>query len=200
MARIENDMVEGLRGKVGNKIVYKTRNGKTFATQYPDRSKVVSTTKQAKGRKKFAAAVKFARAILKDPEKKAIYTKKGNTKKGKEASAYATAIRSYLDSQSAKKLDGFGTYYIEAEDLQQLAINERQKRAVLYINKYETLTNGLYQQINTVSKATATRDLQELVKKNLVVTDGKKGAGARYKMGSNHYKEYPWLRTEAIKA
>jgi hypothetical protein len=200
MAHIENDLVEGTRGKVGKNLVYKTRNGKTFATKYPDRSKVVSTKDQEKGRKKFAAAVKFAKAIIKDPEKKAIYAKKGKTKKGKEASAYATAIRTFLEAQSVKKLDGFGRYYIEAEDLQKLALNERQKKAVLYINKYETLTNTLYQQINKVSKATATRDLQELVKKNIIIADGRKGAGASYKMGANHYQDYPWLRTEAIKA
>jgi hypothetical protein len=197
MARINNDMVEGTSGKVGD-VVYKTRNRKTFITKKSDRSKVVSTKKQAKGRKKFAAAVKFAKAVIKDPEKKAVYTKKGKTKKGKEASAYATAIRTFLDAQNPKKLDGNGTYYIEAADLQKLAINERQKKAVLYINKYETLTNALYQQMNKVSKATATRDLQELVKKNIIITDGKKGAGASYKIGQNYYQDYPWLRKEVI--
>lgn len=41
MARIDdNDMVEGIRGKVGKSIVYKKRNGKTFATKYPDRTPV----------------------------------------------------------------------------------------------------------------------------------------------------------------
>lgn len=198
MAHIENDMVEGLHGKVGKKFVYKTnRNGKTFATKYPDRSNVVSTKTQAKGRKKFAAAVKFAKAILKDPEQRALYTKKGKTKKGRETSAYSTAIRTFLEAQSAKKLDGKGTYYIQEKDLQKLAINERQKKAVLYINKYETLTNALYQHLNKVSKATATRDLQELVKKNIIITDGKKGAGASYKIGANHYEGYPWARTKA---
>ncbi|HJU46213.1 MAG TPA: hypothetical protein VJ647_05470 [Chitinophagaceae bacterium] len=195
MARVyDNDMVEGIRGKVGKKIVYKTRNGKTFATKYPDRSKVVSTKEQAKGRKRFAAAVKFAKAVIKDPEKKAAYEKKGKTKNGKEASAYATAIRTVMESQSAKKLDGHGTYYIQDKDLQKLAINERQKKAVLYINQYETLTNALYQYLNKVSKATATRDLQELVKKKIIVTDGTKGAGAKYKMGENHYEGYSWER------
>ena len=63
MARINNDMVEGTSGKVGD-VVYKTRNRKTFITKKSDRSKVVSTKKQAKGRKKFAAAVKFAKAVI----------------------------------------------------------------------------------------------------------------------------------------
>jgi len=49
------------------------------------------------------------------------------------------------------------------EQLQQLGLNERQIKAVLYVKEKGKITNGEYQKINSVSKRTATNDLSELV-------------------------------------
>ena len=42
------------------------------------------------------------------------------------------------------------------------------------------LTNSDYQTLNDVSRETATRDLKELIDKQLIKPSGKKGAGAFY--------------------
>ena len=59
-------------------------------------------------------------------------------------------------------------------------LNTRQVKAVLYVKKYGSITNAKYQEINLVSKPTATRDLQELNRKKILENTGKKGAGAVY--------------------
>jgi len=46
------------------------------------------------------------------------------------------------------------------------------------------ITNRDYQELNKVSKATATRDLQEIIEKGILKSSGIKGAGAGYIIGS----------------
>jgi ATP-dependent DNA helicase RecG len=66
------------------------------------------------------------------------------------------------------------------EHLSQLGINERQIKALLHIKKHGKISNATYQEINGVSKATATRDLKGLIDKKLVRGSGLKGSGAEY--------------------
>lgn len=62
-----------------------------------------------------------------------------------------------------------------------LGLNERQKQAVLYIKNFGSISNQKYQELYKVSKATATRDLTELVDKfKLLHKEGKTGAGTIY--------------------
>ena len=69
------------------------------------------------------------------------------------------------------------------EYLETLNLNERQIKAILYVKEDKKLTNSEYQRINNVSKATATRDLTELVTKhNLLERTGEIGAGTSYKL------------------
>lgn len=49
------------------------------------------------------------------------------------------------------------------EYLAKLGLNERQIRAVMYVKEKGKITNKEYQGICNISKATATRDLTELV-------------------------------------
>ena len=51
------------------------------------------------------------------------------------------------------------------EQLVKLGLNERQLKAVLYVKEKGKITNGEYQNLNAVSKRTATNDLSELVDK-----------------------------------
>jgi ATP-dependent DNA helicase RecG len=53
-------------------------------------------------------------------------------------------------------------------------------KAILYVKEHGSITNSKYQEINKISKPTATRDLQELSIKELLENKGKKGAGAIY--------------------
>lgn len=67
--------------------------------------------------------------------------------------------------------------------LKQLGINERQIKAVLYTKKNGKITNSIYQEVCDVSKATATRDLKELLEdKKLLERIGDVGKGTAYKL------------------
>ena len=68
------------------------------------------------------------------------------------------------------------------EYLQTLQLNERQIKAVLYMKEHGTITNTRYQTLIGVSKATATRDLQGLEARNVVINTGTKGSSSKYEL------------------
>ena len=67
--------------------------------------------------------------------------------------------------------------------LQKLGLNERQLKAVFYLIEKGKITNSDYQEINKISKRTATNDLRSLVLKfNLFEKSGTFGAGIFYQL------------------
>ena len=65
--------------------------------------------------------------------------------------------------------------------LKTLALNDRQIKAILFAKEKGKITNSQYQELNDVSKATATRDLTALVEKfGLLKRTGEIGAGTSY--------------------
>jgi len=68
------------------------------------------------------------------------------------------------------------------EQLMKMELNPRQIEAVLFVKERGRITNKEYQEINSVSKPTATRDLAELVEKYHLLTNTGKGAGSYYKI------------------
>ena len=64
--------------------------------------------------------------------------------------------------------------------LQSLDLTERQVKAILYVKEKGKITNSDYQTLTDVSRETATRDLKELMDKQLIKSSGQKGAGAFY--------------------
>lgn len=64
--------------------------------------------------------------------------------------------------------------------LKSLNLNERQIKAVLYLKENGKINNSDYQNLNIVSRETATRDLKELIERQLIKPSGQKGAGAFY--------------------
>lgn len=70
---------------------------------------------------------------------------------------------------------------ISLEKLNKLGLNDRQIKAVLIVKEKEKITNSEYQELFDVSKATATRDLTELVE-NFALLDkiGQTGVGTAY--------------------
>ena len=68
------------------------------------------------------------------------------------------------------------------EYLQRLNLSERLVKAVMYVKDNGSVTNSKYQKIMEVSKATATRDLQELEAKGIFINKGTKGSSARYEL------------------
>jgi hypothetical protein len=81
-----------MRGRIGKQIVVKQYGNKTVITAYPDMSNIKPSKLQKQKRKKFAAAIDYARSIIHDPVRKAAYAKK--LKRG--ARVYNAAIREYL--------------------------------------------------------------------------------------------------------
>ncbi len=68
------------------------------------------------------------------------------------------------------------------EQLTKLGLNERQLKAVEYVKEKGKITNKDYQELNSVAKPTATRDLAELVEKFGILKNTGKGAGSYYEI------------------
>lgn len=71
---------------------------------------------------------------------------------------------------------------IFSEDyLKRMGLNERQIKAVRYVKENGKITNSDYQELLGVARRTATRDLTELVEKEILKSSETRGAGAYYK-------------------
>lgn len=68
------------------------------------------------------------------------------------------------------------------ERLRQMGLSERQVGAVLYVKEKGSINNKEYQGLTEVSKPTATRDLDGLVKRGIFVKKGRTGRGTRYQL------------------
>jgi ATP-dependent DNA helicase RecG len=69
-----------------------------------------------------------------------------------------------------------------SDNLSRLGLNERQIKAVLFVKEKGKITNKEYQELVEVARMTATRDLKELVEKNIFKSSETKGAGSFYKL------------------
>ncbi|HKK81593.1 MAG TPA: ATP-binding protein [Prolixibacteraceae bacterium] len=71
----------------------------------------------------------------------------------------------------------------ESKILVKKGLNQRQIKTIEFLKDNKTITNKTYQNLCNVSKATATRDLTELVEKyKLLERTGEVGAGTTYKL------------------
>ncbi|GAB5603516.1 helix-turn-helix domain-containing protein [Thermus sp. FJN-A] len=68
------------------------------------------------------------------------------------------------------------------ERLRKMGLNERQVQAVLYVKQHGSLTNQMYQRLTAVSKRTASRDLEDLVQKEVFERLGQTGRGTNYRL------------------
>lgn len=68
------------------------------------------------------------------------------------------------------------------EDLQVKGLNPRQIKAIMYVKEKGKITNKEYQEINQVSKRTASSDLADLVDKYGLLENFGVGAGSFYKL------------------
>lgn len=68
------------------------------------------------------------------------------------------------------------------EQLIKLGLNKRQIKAVQFVKKNAQITNADYQDLFKVSRNTASRDLKDLVGKNVLKSSDVKGAGAYYEL------------------
>lgn len=173
MAKVkDNVLTKGLSGRFGKEMVFKIINGDTFQGIYADRSQVKYSKEQLRTKKIFANAAKFAGDIVNDPVKKAAYERKDRR------SVYHSALADFLASNNPEKRSK--TKLNISAYLKHPFLNERQKKVIKYLTKRKNMSNAIYQQFTGVSKATATRDLQALVKYKIISLPATKGAGARY--------------------
>jgi hypothetical protein len=177
MARVrDNYVVQGLSGKIGKHLVFKTnKSGLTYTSRPPDRRNVVSTKAQKKLRNNFAKAVAYAKSVLKDPVKAEQYQSRKNK------SLYITAMKDYLNQHRAV-LKKAGRVIISNDYILKHRLDIRQVKALRFIQKRGRISNSDYQRLNHISKPTATRDLQDLVKKAILNPSGIRGAGAFYEL------------------
>jgi hypothetical protein len=179
MARTNNNpLTKGMSGAIGDAVQFRTLKQGTFSGKVPDMSHVIPSKNQTKRRGIFAKAVAFAQSVMKNPGKKANYKRRPGL------TVYHSAIKDYMSLYHSAKNKKVTLPEALETNLQAYSLNELQRRAVLYINEHKKLTNSIYQDINDVSKATATRHLQELAVLNIIQSNGVRGAGAHYKIGS----------------
>lgn len=182
MARVKDNLfTDGTTGAVGKQIVYKKINGKTFMSKYPDMSGVEYNRTQIGYQKLFAQAIEYAKGVLKDPVRSAAYSKKmQNDKRHRDKSIYHFALQCFMKKYSPKLPDDKVQKALQSY-LDKYKFSDRQAAAIEYLVRHKKLTNALYQQLNKVSRATATRDLQELVRKQVIAAKSR-GAGAAYNL------------------
>ncbi len=68
------------------------------------------------------------------------------------------------------------------EYLENLKLNERQVKAVLFVKEKGKISNKDYQTLNKCSRNTASNDLSELLNRDILISSGKRGAGSFYKL------------------
>ncbi len=179
MARVKsNVLLQGMGGGIGKAILLRTFKKATFSGKYPDMSGVIPSKNQTKGRERFAEAVKFAQSVMKDPVKSAEYETRG------DGSVYNAAIKEYMTRMHPDIKVLLSLSPAQKDSLEALALTEPQRRAVAYISIHKKITNGIYQEMNGVSKPTATRHLGELARLGIIQSNKGKGAGAHYIIGS----------------
>jgi hypothetical protein len=98
-----NILLQQLSGSIGKQLIIKQYANKTVVTAYPKRSKKKKQPSEAQklAQEQFKAAVKYAREILKDPEKKKLYENK--VKKGQLVYHYLISEYKVRAAQEAAK-------------------------------------------------------------------------------------------------
>ncbi len=166
-------------GKIGKTIVFKRHRDGDLATKYPDRGWVRLSPVQVQSNQVFREAVAQARATIADPERKAsIKAMLKSNRKTKYQSAYHFVIQEFMKEHQpfmkAAERQKVLEYYAALHPL-----SDRQVLLIELVLLGEPVSNKTHQQRHQVSKATATRDLRELVNWGIFNCSGK-GAGAKY--------------------
>lgn len=76
MELLENDLVEGSSGKFGKKLVYRRRGDKTIIARRPYKRRDANTPRQQEIRETFAEGILYAKTVIADEAKKAVYQEK----------------------------------------------------------------------------------------------------------------------------
>ena len=176
MAKIKDNYVtHGISGKIGKLVFKYNKFRNSYVSLPPDLSNVIPSKGQRKLRNNFAKAVDYAKSVLKDPVKAEKY------QTGDNKSLYVKAQKDYLDQHKAARKKATRLVIDDAFVLKN-HLTLRQIKALRVLQKRGRISNSDYQHLNHVSKPTATRDLQDLVKKAILNPSGIRGAGAFYEI------------------
>jgi hypothetical protein len=115
-----NTFTKGFSGSVGN-IVFRQLRGKTVFSGKPRKQKKQSE-QQRENRSRFKAAAYWAKAQMRDPDRKAYYLRKA--KKLKLPNAYTAAVSDYMRKGEIKEIDT-RHYKGKAGDVIKLKIQKR---------------------------------------------------------------------------
>ena len=72
---IGTKVIKGISGKLGDVVFRQSPNGKTIVSKAPDMSAVAWSPAQQDHRRRFQAAIAYARAAMADPDVHAVYEK-----------------------------------------------------------------------------------------------------------------------------
>jgi hypothetical protein len=67
--------ITGIKGRLGDVVFRVSQSGETFITRSPDMSAVAWSPAQQEHRRRFKAAIAYARAAMTDPDARAVYEK-----------------------------------------------------------------------------------------------------------------------------
>lgn len=104
MELINNDLVMGSSGRIGDQLVYRQRGGKTIIAKRPRRTGIPPSAMQLEVQELFSEAVLYAKSVIADEAKKAIYKAKAKPYQ----SAYNLALADFCRPPAIKKYDVSG--------------------------------------------------------------------------------------------
>lgn len=99
MELLENDLLEGSSGRFGKRLIYGQRGHKTIIARRPAKKRNPKTPRQVEVRELFSEGVLYARAVIADEVKKALYQAKvsGNQ------SAFNLALSDFCKAPEIRK-------------------------------------------------------------------------------------------------
>jgi hypothetical protein len=101
MEVINNDLVKGASGRVGDQLVYRQRGDKTIIAKRPRPKSTPDTERQIEVQETFFNAAIYAKAVIADPAKKAMYQAKTTGYQ----TAYNLAVSDFCKAPEIKVCD-----------------------------------------------------------------------------------------------
>ncbi len=182
MAIVQNNpLFHNFQGKLGKFMVFRVVRGKTIVSKYPDMSRVERSPDQKAYNNLFREAVQHAKSELRDPNAKAALLKRmKRNPKLKDRNPINVLVSEFLKEQAHLLSREKATELVNRYRIK-YPLSDRQSAALKFLLIYGELTNSLYVQVTHVSKATAKRDLAELIQTGLLQCIGK-GPVTSYKL------------------
>ena len=135
MAILNTPLPDYVRGSVEGIVVIKHWLGKTVITAFPDMSRIVFSPKQKAEQRRFADAVAYAKGIISDPQRKALY--QARLPKGKKV--FNAAIADYMKGRMSKEEVSSGSVQVQLSYAQTaFLLNKNRSRTESVLKKEKT--------------------------------------------------------------